>query len=148
MLAFELLRVGPLILSSIRSCVGPRLTERERSKRFLFLRPLADPSEFEHADLLSQLVLYFTVELVYAVIAPLTSFVLGFCFLIMFISYRHQFIFIYPKKPDSGGKLWVRFIRVSAGPTVGGFHVTNFVAELSLTQSARSLRKRRFYSQA
>jgi len=26
-------------------------------------------------------------------------------------AYLHQFVFIYPKNPDSGGKLWTKFIR-------------------------------------
>ncbi len=27
-------------------------------------------------------------------------------------AYRHQFIFIYPTVPDSGGKLWIQFMKV------------------------------------
>merc|ERR1712238_264412 len=41
-------------------------------------------------------VLYFIVFFVYATLAPITSI----------------FIFIYPTKPDSGGKLWVQFMRL------------------------------------
>jgi len=138
----ELLRVVPIALAVIRSIIGPRLTEKQRRMTFLGLRPLADPIEFEHADVLSQVVLYFTVQFVYAVIAPVTSFVLAFCFVYMGAAYRHQFVYvsqprperaalsasnrdtehihlycltqclqIYPTTPDSGGKLWTRFIR-------------------------------------
>jgi hypothetical protein len=45
------------------------------------------------------------VLLVYQVIAPFTSFVLWFVFGLMFVAYRHQFVFVYPKMPDSGGKV-------------------------------------------
>ena len=50
--------------------------------------------------------------LVYAVIAPLTVFIQAFCFLLMFVGYRHQFIYIYPAFPDSGGKCWTNFIKI------------------------------------
>lgn len=79
---------------------------------FLFLRTLSDPLEFEHADLLAQVVLYFTVQFVYAVIAPITSIVLAFCFLFLGSAYRHQFVFIYPTRPDSGGMLWASFVKI------------------------------------
>uniref|UniRef100_A0A7R9ZMR9 CSC1/OSCA1-like 7TM region domain-containing protein n=2 Tax=Craspedostauros australis TaxID=1486917 RepID=A0A7R9ZMR9_9STRA len=32
------------------------------------------------------------------------------CFLLMGACYRHQLIYIYPTVPDSGGRLWVKFI--------------------------------------
>jgi len=108
----ELLRVVPLVLATLRRRFGPNLTDKERNATFLGLRPLSDPPDFPHADLLSQIVLYFTVQLVYAVIAPVTSFVLAFCFLYLGAAYLHQIVFIYPTKPDSGGKLWTRFIRI------------------------------------
>jgi calcium permeable stress-gated cation channel len=52
------------------------------------------------------------VYLVYSVIAPLVSFVMAFCFVLLQILYRHQFVYIYPPRPDSGGKLWLNFISV------------------------------------
>jgi calcium permeable stress-gated cation channel len=112
MVGLELLRVTPIAFAAIRRHLGPRLTEKERKSSFFIFRPLSDPSEFPHADLLSQVVLYFTVQLVYAVIAPITSFVLAFCFLYMGAAYRHQIVYIYPTHPDSGGKLWTRFIGI------------------------------------
>ena len=51
------------------------------------------------------------IYLVYAVIAPLVSFVLALCFIVLGALFRHQFVYIYNAKPDSGGFLWMNFIR-------------------------------------
>lgn len=112
MVGLELLRVFPVTFAAIRRRVGPRLTETEKKSPFFCFRPLSNPSTFPHADLLAQVVLYFTVQLVYAVIAPVTSIVLAFCFLYLGAAYRHQIVYIYPTLPDSGGNLWTRFIGI------------------------------------
>jgi Calcium-dependent channel, 7TM region, putative phosphate len=52
------------------------------------------------------------VFLVYAVISPITCFVIAFCFVYMGSMFRHQFVYIYPAQPDSGGKIWMNFIRI------------------------------------
>ena len=52
------------------------------------------------------------VLFVYSVISPLTNFVLAFVFLALGTLLRHQFIYIYPTVPDSGGKIWVGFIKI------------------------------------
>ena len=111
-LGMELLRVSAVAQASIRRCIGPNLTEKERNASFLGIRPLADPLEFEHDSVMSTMVLYFLVYFVYATIAPITTFFTGICFFIMGICYRHQFIYIFPTFPDSGGKLWVSFIKI------------------------------------
>ena len=108
----EAFRLVPIGMAIIRSFVGPNLNQKERETTFMgFLRPFADPLEFEHADILSTVVLMFMILLVYAVIAPLTTFVAAFCFLYKAVLYRHQFIYIYPTTPDSGGKMWLSFMR-------------------------------------
>ena len=109
----ETFRVIPLAFAFIRRCLPPNLTEEERRTTvFGVIRPLADPLEFQHAENLAQIVLNFIVMLVYAVIAPLTVFIQGFCFLFMLVSYRHQLIYIYPSHDDSGGKVWTGFIKI------------------------------------
>lgn len=50
--------------------------------------------------------------LVYQVIAPLSSVFLGFSFLVLRPAVLHQFVYIYPTKPDSGGVIWMNFIKV------------------------------------
>ena len=79
----EALRVVPLVLAFVRGRIGPNLTEKERNTAFLGIRPLADPIEFPHAVVFSQAVLYFMVLFVYSVVAPITNYILGFCFLFM-----------------------------------------------------------------
>jgi hypothetical protein len=108
----EILRVIPVIKAALRKCIGPRLTKRERQKAFMGLQPLGDPLDFEFADFSSNMVLYFVVLLVYSVISPITNFVVAFCFVYMGSIFRHQFIYIYPARSDSGGKMWINFIRV------------------------------------
>lgn len=108
----ELLRVSAVVQAAVRCCVGPRLTEKEQQTTWMGIRPLSNPSEFEHASLLAGTVLYFTVYFVYAALAPITTFFMFICFALMAAGYRHQFVYIYPTFPDSGGKLWVAFLRM------------------------------------
>jgi hypothetical protein len=110
----ELLRVTPVVIASVRSYIGPNLTEKERNTPFLgFLRPLACPTDFEFADVVSNGILYFMVIFVYGTMAPITNWFLAFCFVIMISGYRHQLVFNYPPTPDSGGELWIGFIGIA-----------------------------------
>lgn len=125
----ELLRVSQIGTAIVRSLVGPKLTEDERRTTWMGLRPLADPYEFRHAEILGGGVLYFVVFFVYAPLAPITSIFMCTCFLIMGAVYRNQFIFIYPTFPDSGGKIWVQFMQIV--PTslfIGEFTISGFLA--------------------
>ena len=79
----EALRIVPVVLAFVRGLVGPNLTEKEQNTTFMGLRPLADPVEFPHSVVYSQAVLYFMVLFVYSVVAPITNYVIGFCFLFM-----------------------------------------------------------------
>lgn len=108
----ELLRVVAVAQATVRALVGPNLTEKERETAWLGIRPLADPAEFEHSDLMSITVLYYVVYFVYAVLAPIVSVFMFICFLLIGAAYRHQFVYIYPTKPDSGGALYVQFMKL------------------------------------
>lgn len=110
-LGFELLRIGPAIFAWLRTCIGPNLTEEERTSPYLFLNPLAVPPVFNHASALSNIVLFCMILFVYAVIAPLTSIVLLAVFPILSSAYRNQFIYIYPASQESGGRMWMSFVR-------------------------------------
>lgn len=110
--AMETLRVIPLVKALLRKYIGPKLTKKERQKAFMGLQPLADPLPFEHADFTSNLVLYFIVVFVYSVMSPLTNYFVAFCFAYLGWLFRHQFIYIYPAENDSGGRLWISFIRI------------------------------------
>lgn len=107
-----MLRVQPLGLAFARKFVGPNLTEKERKKRWKFLTPLEDPNEFEHANQLGTVILYFMVLLVYAPLAPVSCFFIYMMFFIMESGYRYQFTHNYPPTPDSGGKHWLGFVHV------------------------------------
>ena len=109
----ELLRVIPIAKACARSWVGPNLTEKERNTTWQGIRPLADPIEFEFADVVSNGILYFMVIFVYGTLAPITNWFLAFCFMLMISGYRHQLIFNYPPTPDSGGQLWISFFGIT-----------------------------------
>jgi Calcium-dependent channel, 7TM region, putative phosphate len=69
------------------------------------------------------------VIFVYSTLAPITCYVLAFCFVVMNVGYRHQMIYIYPSTPDSGGRLWLSYVHVvvwcmlTAEVTLGGYLV-------------------------
>ena len=128
-LSMELLRISPVGVAFVRSLVGPKLTEDERRTTWMGLRPFADPMEFQHASVLSGIVFYFVVFFVYATLAPITSIFTFVCFVFMGASYRHQFIFIYPTLPDSGGKLWIQFMQiVPTSLIIGELTIVGFLA--------------------
>lgn len=112
-IGFECLRIFPLLQVWIRQTFGPTLTEKERNQRWMGFRPLSDPRPFFHARIFSKVVLYLLICFVYTVIAPLTCYVLAFCFLAMGPASRNQFFYIYSTKPDSGGKLWLSFVNIA-----------------------------------
>jgi Calcium-dependent channel, 7TM region, putative phosphate len=111
-LGIEVLRVGPVVMAGLRARLGPNLTEKERNMPWLFFSPLAVPPVFNHASILCNVVLFCMVLFVYAVLAPLVSIFMVFAFLILAAGYRHQFVYIYPSKQDSGGVLWMRFVGI------------------------------------
>jgi hypothetical protein len=112
-LGLELLRVTPLVIAYLRHKFGPNLTEKERDKSWMGLYPLSNPKEFEHAEVLAEMILYFMVTFVYSVMAPITAYILAFNFFLLSMGYRNQLIYVYPPTNDSGGKLWSRFIQIT-----------------------------------
>lgn len=128
------LRLVALLSAGLRSCIGPNTTCKQKQRVFLGLRPLSEPVLFEYAFNMSQIcVLYFVVLLVreqsldlrcshlahnsflakvYQAIAPLTVFILGFCFVLTRTAYLHNLIYIHPNTRDSGGRIWITFIRI------------------------------------
>ena len=74
------------------------------------LLPLDEPDTMEYAIMHSQIVLYFMINLVYSCIAPIMSYILLICFGVLGLVYRHQFISMYSKTDDSGGKNWPELI--------------------------------------
>jgi calcium permeable stress-gated cation channel len=109
-LTVELLRLYPLSVTLLRRCIGPRLTEKERQRNYGYLRPLDDPPDFWHAETFAQLLLYYVVFFVYAVIAPVVAFVTVICFTMLESGYRYQFFHNYPRANDTGGLIWASFV--------------------------------------
>ena len=130
----ELLRVIPLAMAFLRTMFGPRLTKKERETTWKGLRPLNDPSEFSHAEVLASTVLYFTVFFVYATLAPITTWFMLWCFTFLSVGYRHQFVYIYPTFPDSGGKLWIAFFKLL--PSLMIMSQVTMLGVLALSKSA------------
>jgi hypothetical protein len=111
MQSLEFLRVYQLGMAFLRHYVGPRLTRKERRRTWAGIYSLEEPPEFWHAKAFAQIILYFVVFFVYAPIAPVTTFFLYFCFILLESGYRYQFIHNYPRPFDTGGKLWLVFIK-------------------------------------
>jgi hypothetical protein len=108
--SMDFLRVYPLGVAFFRHFIGPNLTKNERSRTWGGINSLEDPPKFRLAKTFAQIVLYFMVLFVYAPIAPVTTFALFFCFILLESGYRYQFIHNYPRPFDTGGKLWLVFI--------------------------------------
>jgi calcium permeable stress-gated cation channel len=111
-LGCELLRTTALLQALLRSHLGPRVTEKERSLPFIGLRPLCNPRYFLHAQVLAGTTLRFMVLFSFAVLSPFVSYVLCFSFVMLEVGFRHQFIYIYPSTLDSGGHLWLMFTTI------------------------------------
>ena len=57
----ELLRIVPIVIATVRSKVGPNLTDKERNSTWMGLRPFADPTFFQYPEVSANGILYFTV---------------------------------------------------------------------------------------
>ncbi|CAB9519234.1 CSC1-like protein ERD4 [Seminavis robusta] len=106
---FGIVRIG---MAVARRHIGSHLTPRERRRIVMGLSPMSEVKDFEYGRQMSSLVFLYMVYLVYVVIAPLVSFVCAFCFLLLEVLFRHQMIYIYKRTPDSGGRLWMNFIKI------------------------------------
>lgn len=100
------MRPAPAVIAWIRSKIGPRLTEDERKQPFLGLNPLSIPGYVKYTVLYADSVLMFTVLFVYSVLHPIANLILFPAFLFLQLVYRHQMIYIYDPRNDTGGKLW------------------------------------------
>lgn len=135
----ELLRVYPLgmaLIGKLYAKMGGTDPGGARTCKS-FIRAIDDPYEFEHAQILANtVVLYFMVFFVYTVVAPICNFCLVICFLLLESGYRYQFYHNYPKTPDSGGKLYKKFIHM--------IYSAMLIAQLTLI--GLLLLKRSFYA--
>ncbi len=127
--SIEVPRMYPLFVAFLRKFFGPRLTEKERQRRWGYLHWLGDPPDFWHAETFAQLVLFYMVAFVYNAIAPVTSFFLLVCFFLTESGYRYQFIHNFPRANDTGGELWRYFFAfVLAGMVISQLTLLGLLA--------------------
>jgi Calcium-dependent channel, 7TM region, putative phosphate len=107
----ELFRVVAIFQSIARANFGRRLTEKQRSRTIGILRPLSCVDKIYFSRMQSRFLLYFMVMFVYTTISPLVNWLCMILFIFVGSVYRYQFVFNYPKTPDSGGKIWLHFMR-------------------------------------
>lgn len=105
-LGLELARAVPCAIAAVRRAAGPGLTPKERDAPWLGLSPLSVPGQLALPALLSDAALMFVILLTYAVLSPVTCFVMAFCFGASAVAYRSQCAFVYDPRGDGGGLLW------------------------------------------
>mmetsp|Transcript_12969 Transcript_12969/g.31598 ORF Transcript_12969/g.31598 Transcript_12969/m.31598 type:complete len:1086 (-) Transcript_12969:153-3410(-) len=116
----ELLRVTPLSFAFLRRFVGPRLTKKERKRKWHFIYSLEDPPPFHMADFFAQIVLFYVILFVYSSTSPITCVFLFGCFLINEMGYRYHFIHNFKTEADSGGRIWTGFINLLLSSVIIG----------------------------
>eukprot|EP00961_Rhodomonas_salina_P053291 714612-Rhodomonas_salina.2 len=89
-LQIELLRVVPALFALLRSVFANNLTDKEKDALCLGLPPLTQPGSLDLSFPLAHTILMYVVLFVYAVLAPVSSFVLLFAFFAWEITYKHQ----------------------------------------------------------
>eukprot|EP00588_Corethron_pennatum_P006430 CAMPEP_0194286570 /NCGR_PEP_ID=MMETSP0169-20130528/32792_1 /TAXON_ID=218684 /ORGANISM="Corethron pennatum, Strain L29A3" /LENGTH=899 /DNA_ID=CAMNT_0039033047 /DNA_START=142 /DNA_END=2838 /DNA_ORIENTATION=+ len=114
-LSEEILRLQPIIFAWIRSKIGPNLTEKERKQPWIIFRPLCVSEEFEFSTTQANLILFYTILLVYSVISPVLNWIMCFTFFLLSLVYRHQVFYIYPPTNDTGGYLFPQFVKMVIG---------------------------------
>ncbi|KAF4659558.1 hypothetical protein FOZ61_000940 [Perkinsus olseni] len=117
-LGIELIRLVPAALALLRRCLGPGLSEKERSRIWLGLEPLEAPIQLELPRVLSTVMLFFMILFVYSVMSPITCLVMAFGFSCFSVVYKNQFASVYDPSNDTGGQLWTRAVRVILGCAV------------------------------
>jgi len=108
----ELYRAVPLFQFAVRCCLGRYETEKQRSQAIGPFKPLCVVDKFYFSRIQARILLYFMVLFVYSSISPVVNWMCLIFFLFLGSVYRHQFVFNYPKTPDSGGEMWLMFVAV------------------------------------
>ena len=63
------------------------------------------PPEMNFPEVEGKLMLYFMILFAYSVMAPVVSVIAGICLFLVLLCYRHQFIYVYSKRNDTGGQV-------------------------------------------
>ncbi|KAF4711105.1 hypothetical protein FOZ62_024843 [Perkinsus olseni] len=128
-LGLELIRLVPAVTALLRKWLGPNLSEKERSRPWLGLKPLSFPVDLEQPKLVSTVMLFFMILFVYSVMSPITSFVMAFAFTTYGLVYKIEYASVYDPSNDTGGQLWSRAIRfIIACAVIAQFTVMTVLA--------------------
>ncbi|TMW60961.1 hypothetical protein Poli38472_001003 [Pythium oligandrum] len=107
-LVLELLRVVPIVLSLLFSCLAPQLTRRERNAKWYGLASISNTDAFDPTSTLADCFLVMLVTLTFATIAPLVCYFTGWFFFIAEVVYRRQILFVYKSTSFAMGAYWPR----------------------------------------
>lgn len=108
----ELIQLSRVIVSTIRNTCGPTLTDNEKSKAWLALRPLTLAPQRNVAKTFSEIILFIMILFVYSCIAPLMNYIMVLAFMLLILTNRNQLIYIYPPQNDTGGLLWYKAMKL------------------------------------
>mmetsp|Transcript_46447 Transcript_46447/g.90721 ORF Transcript_46447/g.90721 Transcript_46447/m.90721 type:complete len:921 (+) Transcript_46447:28-2790(+) len=111
-LGTEILRLRPILFAWIRSRMGPNLTEKERAQQWLLFRPLCISGESEFATTLANLVLFYSILLVYSVMSPVLNWIMCAVFFLLSMVYRHQVYYIYAPTHETEGNIFPQFVKM------------------------------------
>lgn len=108
----ELFRVVPLIYAFFRLFFGRRLTKKERAMSCGPFKPFGIVDKVIYSKVMNRYILFYMVLNVYTALTPIVNWFTAVLFCFASSIFRHQFIFIYPNTPDSGGQMWLIFMKV------------------------------------
>lgn len=110
-LSLELLRVVPLVLSTLFIMLAPKRTRRERESPWMGLRYIASTDPFDPTKPLADAFLVVLVTFTFAAIAPLVCYFTAWFFFIAEMVYRRQVLYVYQPTKFALGAYWPRLYR-------------------------------------
>lgn len=107
-LTLELLRLVPIVISTLFALLAPKHTRRERNSTWLGLRDIMQTDPFDPTNPLADCFLVLLVTLTFAPIAPLVCYFTWFFFFVAEIVYRRQVLCVYKPMLFAQGAFWPR----------------------------------------
>lgn len=110
-LALELLRVVPLVLSTLFILLAPKRTRRERESKWMGLSYISSTDPFDPTNPLADAFLVVLVTFTFASIAPLVCYFTAFFFIVAETVYRRQVLHVYRPSTFALGAFWPRLYK-------------------------------------
>ena len=104
----ELLRAGDIAKSFAHGILV-------RMRPWIDLERRSLPPEMNFPEVEGKLMLYSMILFAYSVMAPVVSVIAGICLFLILLCYRHQFIYVYSRRNDTGGLLFAKFVPLAIG---------------------------------